>query len=156
MPEVKSDSPETYAWQLVRTLPKVEQAAMFASTKAPGPGMEARTQVGTILVALAGVRWHPDPLSTSSSCFHTDSSTYSPMLGFLSTLEPGAMGVKAWGWGAHRELVDWGQLLPRWIRRAVYVYVEALLSPGLMTHVPDGETDPRGGEKWVLVGNWAA
>lgn len=42
-------------------------------------------------------------------------------------------------------------------QRTVYVYVEALLSPGLMkTHVPDGETEPRGGEKWDLVGNRAA
>lgn len=57
------------------------------------------------------------------------------------------------GLGVPTELVDLGQLLPRWIRRAISVYVESLLAPpphvghsGLMrTHVPV-ETEPRGGE----------
>lgn len=40
---------------------------------------------------------------------------------------------------------------------AVYVYVEALLPLVVMkTHVPVGETESWGGEKWALVGDWAA
>lgn len=53
-----------------------------------------------------------------------------------------------------------GQLLPRQVRRAVYICVKLLLphphvsDPGLMkTHVPVGETEPWGGERRAQVGN---
>lgn len=87
VPEVENESPEAYTWELAWPLwfRTSEDRALgltcfFLVPAGPlsvlGPGMEARPQVGTTVafalnfMAFADVRWHPNPLSLSSSYFH--------------------------------------------------------------------------------------
>lgn len=92
VPEVENDSPEAYAWErawpLWFTTSEDRALGLMCSflmpagpLSVPGPGIEAWPQVGTTVafapnfMAFADVRWHPNPLSLSSSYFHAVSFT---------------------------------------------------------------------------------
>lgn len=131
VPEVKTDSPETLPgnWLGHCGLPLPRGADTSASTETVTvQGRSgARPQGGAILMAFAGVRWHSSSLSccslTSPTCQLPEHSL---------TRSHGDEGL-----GVPTELVDLGQLLPTWIRRAISVYVEGLLAPPPMWVIQD-------------------